>query len=286
MTNRERELDRFPYGREGSASDRVGIKASPGVSLAIPLILTTQPGESIELCYLCLYQTATIMRPISFTDKPIAPLFCTTRGKTGVFVLEMELIGSPVPVKRILRIPENMNLGYVQEVLMLAMGWEGNHLKEIRCGGFTYFTRMAGGEDPDEIKGFPQRDSFLYTLGNLLKLPGDSFTFIYDLGDDWKHIVKLTDILPNNAEHTDGDYPGAHLISGQGACPPEDVGGVDGYADMLKSLAGPEDDGRKSYLKWLGRDFNPEYFDLHELQNRVDDFQRVIGEARWRFYHL
>ena len=33
----ERELDRFPYGREGSASDRVGIKASPGVSLAIPL---------------------------------------------------------------------------------------------------------------------------------------------------------------------------------------------------------------------------------------------------------
>lgn len=34
----EREFDRFPYGREGSASDRVGIKASPGVSLAIPLL--------------------------------------------------------------------------------------------------------------------------------------------------------------------------------------------------------------------------------------------------------
>ncbi len=26
----ERGLDRFPYGQEGSASDRVGIKASPG----------------------------------------------------------------------------------------------------------------------------------------------------------------------------------------------------------------------------------------------------------------
>ena len=35
----ERELDRFPYGREGSVSDRVGIKASPGVSLAIPIFL-------------------------------------------------------------------------------------------------------------------------------------------------------------------------------------------------------------------------------------------------------
>lgn len=79
--------------------------------------------------------------------------------------------------------------------------------------------------------------------------------------------------------HRDG------LTSGHGACPPEDVGGVDGYADMLTSLAGPEDEERKSYLKWLGRDFDPEFFDLHELQNRVDDFQRVIGEARWGFYH-
>lgn len=35
----ERELDRFPYGREGRVSARVGIKASPGVSLAIPILL-------------------------------------------------------------------------------------------------------------------------------------------------------------------------------------------------------------------------------------------------------
>lgn len=35
----ERGLDRFPYGREGSDSDRVGIKASPGVSLAILIFL-------------------------------------------------------------------------------------------------------------------------------------------------------------------------------------------------------------------------------------------------------
>ena len=28
-------------------------------------------------------------------------------------------------------------------------------------------------------------------LGDLLKLPGDTFTSIYDLVDDWKHIVKL-----------------------------------------------------------------------------------------------
>ena len=45
-----------------------------------------------------------------------------------------------------------------------------------------------------------------YMLGDLLKLPGDTFTSIYDLVDDWKHIVKLTDILPNRDDYTDGDY--------------------------------------------------------------------------------
>ena len=35
----ERELDRFPYGREGRVSARVGIQESPGVSLAIPIFL-------------------------------------------------------------------------------------------------------------------------------------------------------------------------------------------------------------------------------------------------------
>ncbi len=34
----------------------------------------------------------------------------------------------------------------------------------------------------------------------------------------------------------------------------------------------------------MGRNFDPEFFDLHELQNRVEDFQRVIGEVRWGFY--
>ena len=139
------------------------------------------------------------------------------------------------------------------------------------------------------MEGFPQRDSFQYTLGDLLKLPGDSFTFIYDLGDNWKHIVTLVDIRPNMYEDTDGDYAGSHLIAGQGACPPEDVGGVYGYADMLKVLENhdedEDDDEREEYLNWMGREFAPEFFDLHELQNRVDDFQRVIGEARWEFYH-
>ena len=215
----------------------------------------------------------------------VAPLFTKTKERPVLYTLEMDLLGAPLPIRRTLRIPSNMNLGYVQEVLMLAMGWKGYHLKEIHYAGIEYFTRSAGGQDPEPMEGFPQHNSFQYTLGDLLKEIGDTFTFIYDFGDSWKHRVSLTDIRPIPFEETDGDYEGAELVSGQGACPPEDVGGVYGYADMLKSLSDPDDEEREEYLTWLGREyFDPNSFDLHELQNRVDDFQRIIGEARWGFY--
>lgn len=168
---------------------------------------------------------------------------------------------------------------------MLAMGWEGYHLKEIRAGGITYFTRYAGGEAPEPTEGFPQRDAFQYIIGDLLKLHGDSFTFVYDMGDYWVHHVTLIEVLPCQTWDQGGDYAGAEIIDGQNACPPEDVGGTEGYASMLKSLANPEDEKREDYIHWLNRDFDPNRFNLYEARKRVWDFQRVIGEARWGFYH-
>lgn len=225
------------------------------------------------------------MRPTPVIDKYIAPLFRTTGEKPMLFTLELELLGAPLPIKRMLKIPSNMNLGYVQEVLMLAMGWEGYHLKEIRHGNYTYFVRLAGGQDPEPVEGFPQRDSFKYTLGDLLKEEWDSFIFVYDLGDAWKHRVTLTDIAHCKDEDAKEDAVAAYLVSGENACPPEDVGGFDGYADALQSFNDPEDDEYDSIRQWMGEDFDPHFFDLRGARRRVDDFQRTIGEARWGFYH-
>ena len=167
---------------------------------------------------------------------------------------------------------------------MLAMGWEGYHLKEIRHGNFTYFVRLACGQDPEPVEGVPQRDSFKYTLGDLLKEEWDSFIFVYDLGDSWKHRVTLTDIAPSKEEDAKEDAVAAYLVSGENACPPEDVGGVDGYAEALQSFNDPDDDEYDSIRQWMGEDFDPHFFDLRGARRRVDDFQRTIGETRWGFY--
>lgn len=83
------------------------------------------------------------MYPTPAIDKYIAPLFRTTGEKPMLFTLDLELLVAPLPIKRTLKILSNTNLGYVQEVFMLAMGWEGYHLKEIRHGNYWKFRRKV-----------------------------------------------------------------------------------------------------------------------------------------------
>ena len=54
----------------------------------------------------------------------------------------------------------------------------------------------------------------------------------------------------------------AWIGAGERACPPEDVGGTYGYAEMLRVLSiDPDGDEAKRYRTWAGDDFDAELFD-------------------------
>ena len=74
-------------------------------------------------------------------------------------------------------------------------------------------------------------------------------------------------------DYAAGEEPVIKLLKGQGACPPEDCGGVWGYADLLKlrqKKRKSADD--RDRLEWYGisKDFDPEDCDLEGLQDDVD----------------
>ena len=79
----------------------------------------------------------------------------------------------------------------------------------------------------------------------------------YDVGDSWEHEIAVEKIvLPERG----AKYP--QCLKGKGACPPEDVGGVWGYAGFLEAIRDIKHVEHKMYLEWIGGEFDPTAFDL------------------------
>jgi hypothetical protein len=60
-------------------------------------------------------------------------------------------------------------------------------------------------------------------------------------------------------------------LTGKRNCPPEDCGGVWGYAEMLKILKQPDHEEYEKYIEWLDEEFDPEYFDIEIVNIMLKD---------------
>ncbi len=90
------------------------------------------------------------------------------------------------------------------------------------------------------------------------------FAYTYDFGDNWEHILEIEKSLPPEEGVR---YP--LCLAGARACPPEDVGGIPGSENFLQALADANQPEHDEYLEWIGGDFDPEKFDLDEVNHRL-----------------
>ena len=58
-------------------------------------------------------------------------------------------------------------------------------------------------------------------------------------------------------------------LDGKRACPPEDVGGMGGYENLLETIHNPNHPEHEKYLDWIGDSFDPEAFDLDEINRKL-----------------
>lgn len=54
-------------------------------------------------------------------------------------------------------------------------------------------------------------------------------------------------------------------------CPPEDVGGVPGYADFLEAITDPTHEEQDQFLEWCGGSFDLAAFDLVLANQRLSE---------------
>lgn len=181
----------------------------------------------------------------------------TTDG--NIYRLKVTLKGSKPPIWRRIEVPADVSLDHLHLILQVAMGWYNSHLHAFRIGGAEYGdTRMDVGGDLEF------EDERRAKLSSLVSVEKANFTYEYDFGDGWEHVILVEAILPREAGVT---YP--RCVTGKRACPPEDVGGIWGYANMLEALADPEHPEHKEYTRWLTGSFDPEAFDLQAVNEAL-----------------
>lgn len=172
-----------------------------------------------------------------------------------VLRLRVRLMESEPEIWRRFLVPGDMPLDELHDVLQVVMGWENLHLHCFRKDDRTWV-------DPESEPGPDDLSEWEYSVGNLVAEPGDRFEYEYDFGDGWLHEVELEAV---EAHEPGTPYPAC--LDGANACPPEDCGGVFGYADLLEALADPDHENHAEAREWAGDSLDPGAFDV-EAVNR------------------
>lgn len=186
----------------------------------------------------------------------------------SIFVLKIALQDIRPPIWRRIRVPGNYTLFELHMIVQDVMEWEDYHLHAFQIKGVTYMDP----EQIDDLEG--AEDETVVTLDALGLREKQKFSYTYDFGDDWRHTVTVEKIIPAIDADEDERYS-IHCLAGRRACPPEDCGGPWGYSELLELLQRSEeelDDEDIERLEWLGDSFDPEAFDLQEINDILDEY--------------
>jgi hypothetical protein len=194
-------------------------------------------------------------------------------GEAGtVYQLKVTLSDARPPVWRRILV-HDCTLDELHGHIQTAMGWTNSHLHHFRVGDTVYGDPELLAESFEEL-GY--KDSTATRLGDIVPAGGQTFRFAYeyDFGDSWGHEVVVEKRVPGEPGVK---YPAC--VAGRRACPPEDVGGVWGYADFLDAIGNPDHEQHGDMLEWVGGRFDPAEFDpaaaTKRMRRGLPDWRRM-----------
>ena len=158
----------------------------------------------------------------------------------NVYQIKVTLKGSKPPIWRRIQVTSATTLAQLHHILQCVMGWEGYHLYRFDISGMEY-------GDPSMLEEMEGEDARRVTLETLVQGEKDKFLYEYDFGDSWDHELRIEKVLPLEAGKR---YP--LCLTGKRACPPEDCGGIWGYAGFLEAIQDPRHPEHEDMLEWVG----------------------------------
>ena len=178
-----------------------------------------------------------------------------TRRPAQIYQIEVTLTDLQPPICRRIQVRGDTTLAELHRNLQCTLGWTDTHLHQFIIRGEHY-----GVPDEDNPEARQTRDERQYRLDDVAAGAGATFTYTYDFGDNWEHILEIEKTFPPDKSVR---YP--LCLAGAHACPPEDVGGIPGYENFREAIRDPQHLDHKELLEWIGGSFDPEAFDLDEV---------------------
>ena len=171
-----------------------------------------------------------------------------------IYQLRIALPYIAPPIWRRIEIPGAMTFCHLHDAIQKAMGWEDCHLWAFYVGK----TEVSPASEQLDFPGVPRaQPADETTLDQMLAGRRIKFRYVYDMGDDWLHELKVEKVFAPEANVA---YP--RCTGGERACPPEDCGGFPGYFHLLEAMADPKHPEHDEMLDWIGEEWDSEAFDL------------------------
>ncbi|NLK96536.1 MAG: plasmid pRiA4b ORF-3 family protein [Epulopiscium sp.] len=172
---------------------------------------------------------------------------------------------------RRLRIPGNITFQQLHQIIQAAFGWLDYHLYNFKFERSK--TVVAVPDDnyaPGDLYGedITELDARTTIIDELLG-NNDSCVYEYDFGDSWEHEIIIERQLKDTKKNSIPE-----CLDGARHRPPEDVGGAGGYEYFLNIIMDKKNPQREEMLYWAekdtrGRIFDPEYFNISEVNRRL-----------------
>jgi hypothetical protein len=178
----------------------------------------------------------------------------------ALYELQITLLESQPAIWCRVQVPGKITLLKLHQALQVLMGWQDYHLHQFAVNGALYGRRVGDWQDATpELR--EERGVRLYHLAPVI---GTRLVYEYDFGDGWQLEILVERI--SVAQEGAGQVV---CLDGRRAGPPEDVGGIGGYAEFLQAIRNRRHPEHRSWLDWVGGRFDPDKFDRAALNQTL-----------------
>lgn len=185
--------------------------------------------------------------------------------------IKVSLNDTKPQIWRRIQLHKNITFFELHHIIQIAMGWKNYHMFEFKIEGF----RIGEIYDDEMLDGYydknSQYDCRTTKISDVITDIGETFQYVYDFGDYWKHTLEVEDDFNYSG---DAIYP--LCVAGDMACPVEDSGGIHGHYQNLEILKDKKHPEYRDTKTWMPRGYDPQKFNLENVNKQLDKIDKYI----------